>query len=87
MTTILLPADPDTTTAAALRWTCRGDLDMARMYLAKLSPVQLAEARMHLMQLALLIQSMTPEGVAAAAPAPDSLPDGVEGFSVAGRTP
>jgi len=84
--TVLLPADPDTTTAAALRWTCRGDLEMAQRYLAKLSPTQLAEARHHLLRLALLIQAMTPEGVAMAALCPDALPDGVVGYPVAGRS-
>ena len=85
MSAVLLPADPDTTTAAALRWTCRGDTDMARTYLAKLSPVQFAEARMHVTRLALLMASMTPAGVAAAVLQPDTLPEGVDGYQIAGR--
>jgi hypothetical protein len=85
VTTILLPPDPDTLVASALRWACRGDLDMATKYLAKLDPTQLAQARMHLLRLALLILSMSPEGVAMAALSPDALPDGVDGHSVTGR--
>ncbi len=86
--TILLPPDPVTMVATAYRWACRNDLDLARHYLSYLKPAELAEARMHLLRLALrVIPSMTPEGVAAAALAPDSLdlPDGVDGFGITGR--
>lgn len=73
MTTVVLPPDPATVVTTALRWTYRNDLDLAERYLRTVSEVDLAEARHHLLRLALLIQSLTPEGVAAAALAPDSL--------------
>ena len=85
MTTILLSPEASTTTNVALYWVWRGKGDRARQYVDKLSDVERAEAYMHLMRLALLVKSMTPEGVAAAMLQPDSLPDGVDGYAIAGR--
>lgn len=74
MTTILLPPDPMTTTCTAVRWEWRGDReDLVERYLNQLTAAERAEARMVLRRLALRIDAMTPEGVAAALLAPDSL--------------
>lgn len=85
MTTIVLDPDALTCTMQALIRLWRNDPGRARRYLALMSPAELAEARMNAQRLVLLIQSLTPEGVAMAILQPDSLPDGVDGFSIAGR--
>lgn len=86
-TTTLLAPDPLSCTTQALIRLWRGDLDRARTHLAGLSPADLAQARMVAQRLVLLARSLTPDGVAAAVLAPDSLPlpAGVDGFNIAGR--
>lgn len=88
MTTVVLAPDPMTTTCTALRWEWRSNGDLAEHYLRQLSDAERAEARMVLLRLALRIDAMTPEGVAAALLAPDSLPlpAGVDGYAISGRT-
>ena len=73
VTAILLSPEASTTTNIALLWVWRNDLPLARQFMEKLTDAERAEARHHLTRLALLIQAMTPEGVAAAVLQPDSL--------------
>jgi hypothetical protein len=73
---IELATDTATTTSAALYWVWRGDLDQARVEVAKLSTVDRYEARMVVLRLAALL------AVSVDCP---SLPAGVEGHSIGGR--
>jgi hypothetical protein len=86
---IALTSDTATTTSAALYWVWRGDLDQARVEIAKLSAEEQRAAHTVLLRLAVLVETVRFEGlaekVAAAILTPDALPDGVDGFEIHGR--